>query len=60
MVVMTMLIFELCFKIVVGTALHPLNRDEHYMNHKQQFCGKRLSNELAILCEGEFYEVNGE
>ncbi|XP_026820263.1 uncharacterized protein LOC113558876 isoform X2 [Rhopalosiphum maidis] len=48
-----------CLNIVMGSPLHqPLHRDEHYMNRMQQFCGQHLTQELEILCGGDYNDVN--
>jgi hypothetical protein len=45
-----------CLSVVLGT---PSSWDNAYMNKLDQFCGSRLSNELAILCSGKYNDGKG-
>jgi len=45
-----------CLSVVLGA---PSLWDNAYMNKLDQFCGSRLSNELAILCSGKYNDAKG-
>jgi hypothetical protein len=57
--IITTIILIVYLNIVMGTPLHPLHHNEHYMNRMQQFCGQHLTRELDILCGGDYYDPNG-
>ncbi|XP_060847626.1 uncharacterized protein LOC132927216 [Rhopalosiphum padi] len=57
--IITTSILIVYLNIVIGTPLHPLHHNEHYMNRMQQFCGQHLTRELDILCGGDYYDPNG-
>jgi hypothetical protein len=59
-IIITNIIVIVYFNIVMGTPLHPLHHNEHYMNRMQQFCGQHLTRELDILCGGDYYDPNGK
>ncbi|XP_026821780.1 bombyxin B-8-like [Rhopalosiphum maidis] len=42
--------------VVLGA---PSSWDDAYMNMLSQYCGSRLSNELAILCSGKYNDAKG-
>lgn len=51
-IILHILLLESCLKIVVVSLLH-----DDYTNQMQQFCGKCLSNELALLRRSRYKDA---